>query len=158
LVTRAIRALARALDRKNRGRPARQAGRTTSALPLHSVVSNPVAYEALREHLKTRQGGENLEFLLAYWHLNSARNPLQRFQQLRHIIHVFVRDNAERSVALSHRCRNELLREWSGWSAESRFPVDSQIPALDAAATEIHEFVATQTELASWVGASPGHH
>ena len=111
---------------------------------LQSVISNPHASESLREHLGRLRGGENLEFLLAYCHFEKSRNPLQRFQQLRSIVHRYLRDNAERPVQLSEKRRVQVLREWDCRSGGSRFSAEARLPGLEEAAAEIHELIVKQ--------------
>jgi hypothetical protein len=112
------------------------------ATGFNSLLSSPLANDALLHHLARKRGGENLEFALACWNFDNVCNPLQRFQQLRNIIHRFVRDNAERSVSLSKGQRANVLTEWCRWSDEGRVPAGLRLRALEAAVAQIHKQIA----------------
>lgn len=114
---------------------------------LDRLLANPLACTALREHLSRRRGAEGLEFLVACRGYDEASNPLQRYQQLRTLIHRFVRDHADRPIPLSPACRQQLLREWAKWSHEHRIAHGSNPAALEAAAAEIAAIVKTQGPL-----------
>ena len=108
---------------------------------LERVLANPLACTALREYLGRRGGAEALEFLVACRGYDEASNPLQRYQQLRTLIHRFVREHADRPIPLSAACRQQLLMEWAKWSHEHRIAHGSRPAALEAAASEIAEIV-----------------
>ena len=129
-----------AVTRRLRGRWHRRTfGATQSPEWLQSVISNPYLSDSLRERIGKIHGGEKLEFMLAYWHFDKAGNSLQRFEQLRTIIHRFVRENAERPIGLPDRLRQQILDEWNTWSAGHRVPMDLRLPSLEKSAIEIHE-------------------
>ena len=109
-----------------------------SLLYFQSVLSDPSERDALREQLKGEQGSENFEFLLAFRGFEEARNPLQRFQLLSHIVHSFVQERAARQVRLTDECRQQLILELSRWSDAGRVPVGVQLASLEAAAAEIN--------------------
>jgi hypothetical protein len=108
---------------------------------LDHLLANPLACTALREHLGRRRGAEGLEFLVACRGYDEASNPLQRYQQLRTLIHRFVREHADRPIPLSPACRQQLLTEWARWAHEHRIAHGSKPAALEAAAAEIAAIV-----------------
>jgi hypothetical protein len=114
---------------------------------LDRLLASPLACTALREHLSRRRGAEGLEFLVACRGYDEASNPLQRYQQLRTLIHRFVREHADRPIPLSPTCRQQLLKEWAKWSHEHRIAHGSKPAALEAAAAEIAAIVKTQGPL-----------
>ena len=114
---------------------------------LERVTADPLVRDVIREHYSRREDGQHLEFLMACSSFENARNPLQRFEQFRNIIHKFVFHGADRTVELSERTRSQLLREWSRWSDGNRLPVGLQLPALVAAAEDVRLQVASQRRL-----------
>lgn len=114
---------------------------------LERLLANPLVCTDLREHLGRRRGAEGLEFLVACRGYDEASNPLQRYQQLRTLIHRFVRDHADRPIPLSPACRQQLLKEWAKWSHEHRIAHGLRPAALDAAAVEIEAIVRAQGPL-----------
>lgn len=135
--------LARRLGRSqppySRTQPSRV--RAGQLLWLDSAMANPLAREALRDHLADCQGAEHLEFLVACSGFQDASNPLQRYQQLRSIIDRFVRDGAERPVPLPQQRREQLLSEWAHWSDGNRLPMHARLRGLDAAVVEVRRLM-----------------
>jgi hypothetical protein len=108
---------------------------------LHQVAADPVTRDLVREHYGRRRDGQHIEFLLAFSSFEHARNPLQRFEQLRHLICRYVHPSAGRAVQLSEFCRGDLLEEWERWAEGNRVPVDVELPALQAAVFEVRQVV-----------------
>jgi hypothetical protein len=111
---------------------------------LDQVAASPTMRELMLHHYSQREDGQNLEFLIVYSSFETARNPLQRFELLRNMIHNFVQPNAKRSVQLSDGRRSALLAEWDRWSHDNRVPMDSTLPALEAAVGDVQMLVAEQ--------------
>jgi hypothetical protein len=116
-------------------------GATETPEWLQGAMNNPLARDSLRGHLATLRAGADFEFLLSYWAFHESKNALQRFQLLAMIIHRFVRDNAARPIKLTEGCRTAAMSEWASWQVRDRCPPGTQLPALESAAIEVHDFV-----------------
>lgn len=126
----------------------RRGARHDAVESLRSVLSNPMVSNTLRDYFQAQHGAEYLEFLIACSQFDKTTNPFQRFRLLHVIMHRFVRDNAERCVRLSDRCRVALLRDWDQWSEGNRIPAGVRLAALEAAAVEIHDVALSQGVMA----------
>ena len=60
-------------------------------LTIPDALVDPMERQAMRKQVNGLSDGARMEFLIAYWSFDEAKNPLQRFQQLRSIIDTFVR-------------------------------------------------------------------
>jgi hypothetical protein len=128
-------------------RSPRPFGATESPAWLQRVLTSSLESGSLLEYLSRRPGAEELEFLLACRHFEQSHNALQRFEQLRIIIHKFVRDNAERPAQISDAVREKLLHDWACWSVDSRVPAGARLRGLESAALEVHDILAARGPL-----------
>ncbi|HVZ45013.1 MAG TPA: hypothetical protein VHA82_14480 [Ramlibacter sp.] len=114
----------------------------SSLLEFENALANVHTRSVLRERLERRDGNGCFEFLISARSFQESRNPLQRFQLLRALVHRFVRADAERPLPLSDACRRELLRECGAWIDKERVPAGARLDSLKKATHEIQRLLA----------------